>query len=83
MLHMLALETNIMSSDQIRCTKAMKDLFNVANMKKQLWITGADDGCIFEVPILPDIYGKTPLEICLGIDNKRGKRKYTSQDRIY
>ena len=32
-------------------------------------ITGIDE-CSFEIPILPDIYGKTVLDYCLGIDSE-------------
>ena len=51
----------------------MQDLFEVTSKEHQLWITGADDGTSFEVPILPNMYGENPLEICLGISqtNKR------------
>ena len=80
---MLALETNLMSNDQIRAIDAMKDLFKVANLKKQLWITGADDGCSFEVPILPDIYGNTPLDICLGIVNRSRKGDKSKSGKIF
>ena len=29
------------------------------------------DGLSFEIPILPDMYGTTPLDICLGINTHR------------
>ena len=32
-----------------------------------MWITGADEGTNFEIPILPDMYGLTALDVCLGI----------------
>ena len=35
-----------------------------------------EDGCTFEVPILPDIYGLTPLDICLGIKKGADPHKF-------
>lgn len=74
MLHMLALQTNLMSNDQIRAISALKDLFSVARIHQDLDVTGADSGCAFEVPILPDVYGKTPLDICLGLVDQKNAR---------
>ena len=52
---------------------AAVDLFEAANQKSYYDITGATDGCEFEVPILPNIYGQTPLDICLGLPIKEDK----------
>ena len=46
-------------------------LMKTASKKQQLWITGADDGCSFEIPILPDLYGMTPLDYCLGLKQRK------------
>ena len=43
-------------------------------------ITGvSEDGCTFEVPILPNIYGRTPLDICLKIAKKADPNKFIEQ----
>ena len=31
-----------------------------------MYIAGAEGGCKFEVPVLPDMYGMTALDICMG-----------------
>ena len=39
-----------------------------------MWITGDEDqvdGVSLEIPILPDMYGATPLDLCLGKTKKR------------
>ena len=58
-MHILADETDSRHSaiDQIAAGHSARALFNIAAEKMQLWITGSPDGCTFEVPILPDIYG--------------------------
>lgn len=35
----------------------VRNLFNVANEKRESTLTGIEDEISFEVPILPDIYG--------------------------
>lgn len=42
-----------------------RELFKATSEKKEYGITGAEGEISFEVPILPDIYGQTPLDICL------------------
>ena len=54
---------------------AAVDLFDAANKVSSYDITGATDGCEFEVPILPNIYGQTPLDICLGLPIKKDPYK--------
>ena len=49
-------------SDQIKSFRTSKGLFEIAAKFVDLEITGADDGCTFEVPLLPDIYGRTALD---------------------
>ena len=34
-----------------------------------------EEGTVFEIPILPDIYGQTPLDMCLGINLRRGNER--------
>lgn len=63
MMHNLALK----ASSQVASSIAAA-LFKLASKFVDLEITGADDGCIFEVPILPDVFGRTPLDICLGLE---------------
>ena len=59
------------SGDSIQAYHSTRDLFEVSRRKLQLWITGADDGTNFEIPILPDMYGETALDVCLGITKTR------------
>ena len=75
MLHMLASETHSSANDQIAACFAARDLFTVADQHMQLWITGADDGCKFEVPILPNVYGQTALDLCLGLRTSISKNQ--------
>ena len=63
MMHNLAIE----ASSKIASSAAFT-LFQLAEKHQDLEITGADEGCHFEVPILPDVFGKTPLDICLGLE---------------
>ena len=54
------------------------DLFKIASEKKVLDLTGdqhLEEGTVFEIPILPDIYGQTPLDMCLGINQHRENEK--------
>ena len=44
-----------------------KDVFDIARKLTDIRITGAENGCTFEIPILPDIYGLTALDLCLGL----------------
>ena len=44
--------------------KDVQALFDTNKRHHQLWITGADYGCKFEIPILRDFYGLTPLDMC-------------------
>ena len=44
-----------------------KDLFRIAQKHNDLLITGAENGCTFEIPLLPDIYGKTAIDLCIGM----------------
>ena len=48
-------------------------LFDITKKHQQLWITGADAGCKFEIPILRDMYGQTPLDICFKSEKKLQK----------
>ena len=57
------------NGDSIQAYHSTRDLFEVTRRKLQLWITGADEGTNFEIPILPDMYGVTALDVCLGIRN--------------
>ena len=53
--------------------KSTKTLFEVAAKNlKEIHISGVDDkqNYVFELPILPDMYGATPIDISLGIDNE-------------
>ena len=63
MLHNLAIKASSQVASAITAA-----LFKLAKRHVDLEITGADDGCNFEVPILPDVFGKTPLHICLGFE---------------
>ena len=62
-LHMLSeANKNNDENDQIKAFKTSKGLFDIAAKKIDMEITGADDGCTFEVPLLPDKYGRTALD---------------------
>ena len=61
-LHMLAEAREDDENDQIKAFKTSKGLFDIAAKNVDLKITGADDGCTFEVPLLPDIFGRTALD---------------------
>ena len=55
---------------------ATSKLFDLCRERLDLGIIGCgDEGCDFEIPLLPDMYGATALDICLGIDlsSKDGK----------
>ena len=72
MLHLLAKgmeEGNDKAGNYLSANKATIDLFDVTKQHRtDVLLTGADNGCSFEIPILPDKYGDTPLDICMGID---------------
>ena len=38
-----------------------------------------EEGIPFEIPILPDMYGATPLEMCLGIN----KHSFVEEENVY
>ena len=74
-LHMLA-EANLGSqNDQILSYHTTKGLFEIASKEIKLWHQGVPDGCAFEIPILPDIYGQTALDHSLGL--------YHTYDKIF
>ena len=57
-----------------------QQLFEVTSEKKRHEITGAsDDDISLEIPLLPDIYGQTALDICLNLDNGGGDPKRFSK----
>lgn len=65
-MHLLA-EADITSqNDQIKAFYTVKDLFEVARNYKKNDLLGADDSSSFEIPILPNIYGATCIDLCLG-----------------
>ena len=50
----------------------VKDLFEVARNYKKNDLLGADDSSSFEIPILPNIYGATWINLCLGLASEIG-----------
>lgn len=65
-LHKLAIgNVNNSENDQIESYESCKELFEVAGVVSNLDITGVTK-CSFEIPILPDVYGQTVLDYCLG-----------------
>ena len=46
--------------------KVTKLLFDVAATPQDHLVFGAESGCTVEIPILPDLYGATPVELALG-----------------
>mmetsp|Transcript_6177 Transcript_6177/g.7391 ORF Transcript_6177/g.7391 Transcript_6177/m.7391 type:complete len:83 (+) Transcript_6177:636-884(+) len=44
------------------------DLFEITKKKSQAFLHSVDDAVRFEIPILRDLKKRTPLDICLGID---------------
>ena len=71
-LHLLATADQNQESDQIAAITASKDLFYQAKKTRE---NGFIEGWNFkqfnlEVPILPDIYGYTAIDICLDLDKK-------------
>ena len=65
-----------MQGDQIQAYHSTQELFRSASEFHDLWMTGSEGEEIqFEIPILPDMYGITPLDICLGINKHRAADK--------
>ena len=62
-------------SDQLSAVNSAKELFETVKSKENLKLTGeedySEDGVTLEIPIIPDMYGADPLEICLRLNNKR------------
>ena len=59
-------------NDHVKARDATELIFKTAQEKIQLNIVGVDplefpEGTPFEIPVLPDMYGSTPLDICLAI----------------
>ena len=57
-------------NDQIEAYNDCRALFKVASEEQDLDIAGVR-ACKFEIPILPDMYGFTVLDYCLGIAYKK------------
>lgn len=53
--------------------RTSKGLFEIAKRHVDLLITGADDGCFFEIPVLPDIHGQTAMDLCMGLSENHHK----------
>lgn len=53
--------------------RATRDLFEIAR-KKQDFLTVCTEEVSLEIPILPDVYGFTPIDICLGIVEHNDKQ---------
>lgn len=75
-----------MAGDQIQAYWAAIELFKIANQKHKVDLTGDsvhEEGISIEIPVLPDFYGATPLDMCLGINNLRESELwvYTYKDR--
>ena len=66
-LHLLAEARAEDQNDLIKAVRTSKGLFEIAKRHVDLLITGADDGCFFEIPVLPDIYGQTAMDLCMGL----------------
>ena len=73
-LHNLAISQNENTNDQVEASNACRMLFEVASDEHDLDITGTKS-CSFEIPILPDIYGFTVLDYCLGTDRDQHEKK--------
>ena len=65
-LHKLAIGQSGNTNDQVEAFESTKYVFAEINNPNNFRITGVDE-CSFEFPILPDVYGKTALDYCLGI----------------
>lgn len=62
--------------DHVKSRDATELIFQTAQKKHDLKIIGVNplefpDGTPFEIPVLPDMYGSTPLDICLAISEHR------------
>ena len=69
-LHLLAEADVTSQKDQIKAFYTTKDLFEVASSYKKNDLLGADDSSPYEIPILPNIYGDTCIDLCLGLSSK-------------
>ena len=78
-LHKLALgganeNSQTREVDQMQAFLATKELFQTCKKKLELGLVGHDNSqeqkCL-EIPILPDMYGADPIEICFGQNKKR------------
>ena len=54
----------------MQASHAARELFQITREQHKLGITGIEE-CNFEIPILPDIYGTTPLDLCLFDSNNQ------------
>ena len=54
---MLAEANKSGKDDQIQAYNTSKNLFEIASKNGDYLVRGADGGCSFEIPILPDMYG--------------------------
>lgn len=68
------------SNNQVKAFKVTKSLFKTARQMLKLKITGIEE-TDYEIPLLPDRYGLTPLDICLGIHKQDRKMKYCFFER--
>ena len=79
-LHLLA-EANVSSqNDQIKAFYTTKALFEVAKNTKVNNLLGAGDECPYEIPILPNVFGSTSLDLSLGIYKSDVGHVYESND---
>ena len=74
-LHRLAQARSDEQNDLIKSVTTSKGLFDIARKHTDLLITGAEGGCTFEIPLMPDIYGLTALDYCLGL--------YSNYDNLF
>ena len=65
MLHLLASGNEAGATDQIAAIKASQHLFKLASTPNKF--SGWDRAYTFQLPVLPDMYGRTPLDDCLEI----------------
>ena len=76
-LHFLALGVNDPDKDDhVKNSEAVEEFFKVASEGIEFAIVGmtdsmAEDKIKLEIPILPDMYGTTPLDISLAISIQR------------
>ena len=86
-LHLLAKADVKSQKDQIKAFYTTKNLFEVASNYKKNDLLGADDSSPYEIPILPNIYGSTCIDLCLGLSSGHAvvyakKTKTRSKDSL-